>query len=238
MKFIKLIKFIPVYLVSALPIQASSYSFGNAIFSSNSYNSDGSELEEGSDTASIFFELGVFQEAGVEFTPTFGNITEWGDHFISLDSIDYDPSNAGGYFTGGGSFGDSTGQVDNIQAPVGYRVYLWGYETKVVPTTGSDPVDWFLITGDAVGENDWSNEEWVVPDITTTNQSDLERQWTIATANTAIVGSIMGSTGEGEIEVEQTLGGNDIQFAAIPEPSSLMFVLLASLTFFVRRRHS
>ena len=157
---------------------------------------------------------------------------------IGLNTIDFDANNGGGYFTGGGSFGTSTGQIDNTQAPVGYRVYLWGYETKDLPGAGDDPVEWFLVTGDSAGENDWSNEEWVVPDITTTNQSDLERQWTIKNASTAIVGSITGNTGGGDIEFAQVLGENDIQFAAVPEPSSFMLILLASCTLFTRRRIS
>lgn len=216
--------------------EAASYSFGNAIHSSTSYNSDGSLLEEGTDVADVTFELGIFQEGGMEFLPDINNVASWEDNFISLNTVSYNPNVGGGFFTGGGSFGTSTGQIDNTFAPEGYRVYLWGYQSRTVPTDGSS-TDWLLITGD-VGGTEWSNSEWIVPDALTTNQGDLERQWTINTANTAIVGSILGSTGGGDIFDPQTLNPNDLQFAAvvIPEPKSITLILLAGLSILTRRR--
>ncbi len=222
-------------------------------FSSTNYNASSNDLQS-EDTAAVAggnvtFELGIFQNTdGSEFTPELSNIEMWMDRFVPITDADT-PSPTSSYVTSsnisrgfGGTVevGANTNQVQTLESSStggslveGFRVYIWGYDTKTIDETQLP--EWFLVTG--TGTDDQNN--WVLPDSDESNNGTFEKTWDIASATTAVVGRIDDNIGEGEMmDPMSPFGNSDLQFATVPEPSSVLLLLLASTGVLRRRRTS
>ncbi len=220
---------------------ATTIAWGNAILSS-SFNSDGSNLEQGSDTAPVSLQIGIFiSDDGVsEFNPSFENRDQWSDRFVSL-SADGTPnptefdSSTGRIFEEVTFGSQSThDQVSNVVAPVGFQVYIWGYQDQEVDL--STQTDWLLITG-SDGSSNVTDTNWIVPDVSDNDQTNLNLVWDINNSNVVVVGRTNDGVGSGgSFGATPLLGLDDIQFAQIPEPSVISIIGVFLVTIYFRRR--
>ena len=235
--------------------QAGTINWGGAFFTTN-YSADGTNLESGptAEVASgeVMFELGVFQNAdGSEFTPSFGNVKEWNDRWVPFTANDnsttsatseYNTEDGANYFGKIAAVGSSSEQISTVSSSAsggtlvhGFKAYIWGFDSKDV--SGTKQPEWFLVTGTDSAASGASSSNWVVPDSSASNNGTLDIQWDIASASAAIVGRIDDNKGGGEMtDPPELFGPSDHQFATVPEPSSVVLGLLASLTLLRRKR--
>lgn len=201
-------------------VSAASISWGSD-FSSfpipELLNSTGAPLD-----ASYSFEIGSF---GSLFTPTMGNIADWQANWKVFDRS-YDPTpadpndgdpfgwNPGLFFVGvetlnalGGSDSPDANPADVFG--VGEVAYVWAYNSKnIVPGT-----EWALAMDSNNSPTSW---RFAAP-------TDPDSAWSLATVNTAIIGSVNPSP---------LLA---LQTAPVPEPSSAFLLFAAAATHLIRR---
>lgn len=162
--------------------------------------------------------VGVFAPS---FTPTAANRAQWVENWVSFGSTPFD--------TVDNQFNASTTLTDNSLAPQGSQIYIWVTNNNPVP-------EWFIATNDSMDGN--SADDWVVPDISTTNQTTGSMQFDLNEFTLPLVTVLYGKT-------EQQTGGGDftgtptnfgIQTHIIPEPSTTLGLFAALLLTFRRRR--
>jgi len=221
-----------LFLCSGLT-RAATVSWGNAHETQN-YSSDATPLETGS-PGSVMFELGIFETpGGSEFTPTFENRADWQANWKPFTGgvSDYNNPVAGrgaaateeNTFTGLVTFSD-----DAFTA--GRQVYIWGFNQKAETDGGGTFSEWVLFTGT---DNSSPDTNWVIPNGN--GQGQPTRTWDVFNANSAIVGKIPDSTGDGEMTDPGALSFDDLQFATIPEPSAMLLSLLSGVMILRRKR--
>ncbi len=208
-----LLTLIPLSLTLA---PAATIQWGSEVWGDD-YQSDGVTRLDSSFT----FELGTFTSG---FTPTFANYDDWSTNWKRLDSVQYSGQNM--YFTGEVEFIDTDPMAADVQfngqtfAP-GDRAYIWGYNSQssganTEATLISDASTWTLPAGSA-------------------SQGALPVSLRVSNATTPEVGDLpTGSDGEGGYT--NPAGEFDLQTAAVPEPSSMLFVFIGACGLFRRRR--
>ncbi|MEQ1749914.1 MAG: hypothetical protein ABL974_10855, partial [Prosthecobacter sp.] len=161
------------------------------------------------------------------FVPTLGNITEWQDHWKVFDRS-YDPTpadpgdgdpfgwNPGLFFVGvethnalGGSDSPDANPADVFG--VGEVAYLWAYNSKNI-TPGSE---WALVMDSNNSPTSW---QFAAP-------TDPDSAWSLATANTAIIGSVNSSS---VIALQTTP-------VPVPEPGAALLLFATAATHLIRR---
>ena len=224
------------------------------------YSSDATPLETGS-SGSVFFELGIFQDpvTGAEFVPTIENAEDWEMNWVSFtpasgsdtpgESLYNDAVSSRATVLGQNTFGDvvelgsDTNEVASFASPadpsseltVGRQVYIWGFNDQTYDPNAASSPEWILFTG-AEGGSESSDTNWLVPDSTAAGNDSFTFVWDVFNADTAVVGRIFDSDGEGEIDDVVFEGFDDIQLATIPEPSSLLCILTGAIALLLRRR--
>lgn len=235
---------------------AGTINWGGAFYTSN-YNASGTDLQSGptAEVASgeVMYELGIFQNVdGSEFIPTFANASEWNDRWVNLNQSGSSATSAYvglddndevvNYFGGIAAVGASGDQIQTVSSSgsggtvvYGFQAYIWGYDTKDI-SNGARP-EWFLVTGKDGGASGATTNNWLVPDSNASNNGTLDIQWDINSASVAIVGRIDDNIGSGHmLNPSGSLEHSDHQFATVPEPSSVLLTLLASLSLLRRKR--
>jgi hypothetical protein len=237
--------------------QAATINWGGAFFTTN-YSADGTQLETGPTavlaSGEVMYELGIFQNAdGTEFIPTYANADEWAHRWVVFEANDstIDSATSGydetfGYFGNIASMGDRDEQITSVSSSesggnlvTGFQAYIWGFDTKDLD--GPEQPEWFLVTGKDGGATGAATTNWVVPDSSATNNISFDIQWDIASASEAIVGRIDNNIGAGGM-VDPVPGGgfdpSDHQFATVPEPSSIVLLLLGAAGLLRRKRQA
>jgi hypothetical protein len=233
--------------------QAATVNWGGGFFSTN-YSADGTGLEvgqsAGSATGEVMYELGVFQNGdGSEFIPSFANVSEWSDRWVSLvdnngsiaEAISGYNESGFNYFGGAVSFGTTGEQISTVEGSsngdiTGFQAYIWGFDSMDSKDFSSGKAEWFLVTGEDGGSGS-SDSNWVIPDSSASNNGSLAITWDIASASTPIVGRIDNETGAGGmLDPGAGFGNLDHQFAIVPEPSGVALLLLGTLTLLRRKR--
>ena len=171
--------------------------------------------------ATYSFEIGSFGS----FTPTLSNISDWQANWKVFDRS-YDPTpadsgdgdpfgwNPGMFFVGVETLNASGGSDSPDANPtdvfgVGEVAYLWAYNSKsIVP--GSE---WALVMDSNNSPTSW---QFAAP-------TDPDSAWSLATADTAIIGSVNPSS---------VLA---LQTAPVPEPGSAFLLFVAAATHLIRR---
>jgi hypothetical protein len=210
-------------LIMALPAAARTISWFNA-------EGDVLAAADGSSTldASFTFEIGTF---GNSFIPTDQNLHEWSTYWKVFDravtgdgynpTTDYFTSNATLQSNGQSSagFGTSTFATDEV-------AYLWVYNSlNLLPSS-----EWALVRDSS---ND-STSAWAMPVSDVGNPSSLD--WDLFNADSSVFGQVNGFMGGGiYTPISEPLGVAWLQTAAVPEPSSAMFLILTA-TLAMRRR--
>lgn len=229
-------------LAAALPIEAASITW-----SSDYSTSPIPELLDSSGTpldASYSFEIGSFglidplDPLGGYFVPTMANIVDWQANWKVFDRS-YDPTpgdpgdgdpfgwNPGVFFLGeavlnalGGSDSDARSfdyPFDPFVPAVdptdvfgdGEVAYLWAYNSKsIVPGT-----EWALVMDSNHSPTSW---RFTAP-------TDPDSAWNLATADTAIIGSVNPSSAIA------------LQMAPVPEPGSAFLLFAAAASHLIRR---
>ncbi|RYD49214.1 MAG: hypothetical protein EOP85_02070 [Verrucomicrobiaceae bacterium] len=115
------------------------------------------------------FQLGVFSTG---FVPTTANMVDWAANWIPADSSTYNPAvNARSF----GSFHTLTGNVAPFT--VGAKAYVWGRGA------GSANDEWILFRATS----------WTWPAASLTGPSPFPLDWSAATANEVILGTVNAS---------------------------------------------
>lgn len=243
------------FISYSIPCYGTTIVFGGAFFA-DAFSADGTALESGasagSATGEVTFRLGVFVDVdnfGVvsEVTPSLDSVTEFSRTFLGLAVSDFntDPitlddgtTTAPANNFGAGIEFDVTSTLSHIDGTVsavsassiaGFQLYIFGYDT-FPPDISSTEAELFLVTGD----------DFVTPNVNAPGggNSNFPVVVDVNNASTAVIGRIDNGTGEGETEGNPFLGPDGLQFAIVPEPSSLVLVLLSGLSLFRRRRCS
>jgi hypothetical protein len=185
------------------------------------------------------FEIGTFDNS---FLPTWANFDQWAANWRVIDRIfdptpeDPDDGDPEGwnipdqFYTGVVEF-DALGQSASPDADPatyshlqGQQVYLWVYNSKTqVPGT-----EWALITNTGGTGNSFT--EWVIPDPLDNLNS---YEWNLRDADTAIVGGVNETRGGGFFSIDP--GTYNLQTAVVPEPGSLLLLVMACLPMMQRR---
>lgn len=197
----------------------------------NFYNVPGNTLlKEDGVTAldnGFVFEFGTF-EAG--FTPTGNNITNWIDNwkpFARAEAPSINGWNSSiSYFNKSGIL-QLSGQSDQgLSADVfaaGELAYLWVYNDFSI-TDGSQ---WALVTNDSTDLN--PANDWLLP-----NPSEaLPWEYPLSNALNPVWGGLHNVQGGGNFTAPLT--AFTLQTHAVPEPGSVMLVLLAGLAWRIQR---
>ena len=232
--------------------EAGTINWGGA-FNTTNYSADGSALQTGpsagSLTGAVSYELGIFQNAnGTEFIPGANNTGQWSDRWVPFETLAGSSATAKSLYNLGSSYfgniavmGTGNDKIPSVSSSAvggtlvsGFQAYIWGFDTK---TLGLESAEWFLVTGKDGVASGSSTNNWVVPDSNASGNDTFDVQWDIASASIAIVGQINNNKGGGEmVDPLDPFGTSDHQFATIPEPSSVVLSLLASLALLRRKR--
>lgn len=223
------------FLLLSSPSLAATINWGSDV-NSILVTSAGAQLD-----TSFSFEIGTFT---LGFVPTFHNTNQWEANWMVFDRA-FDPTpgdpNDGdpeGWNTIDDFFVSSaqhlgTGASDSTYADpgdvfsMGAVAYLWVYNSKsIVPSS-----EWALVT-DASLTGDTGND-WIFPDP---NDLSGSLEWKLADADMALVGAVNGNRGEGDFTVDP--GVYQIQTHVVPEPGSVMLVMLALFGRAVRRKRN
>ncbi|WP_309386922.1 hypothetical protein [Cerasicoccus frondis] len=108
---------------------------------------------------SYVFYLGTFED----FTPSSENISEWAEHWTTIDAVNYNPQY---------SVFNARHKVSNTD-PTGEQGYIWGVRRS------RENMEWILIT----------DADWTWP---TDGDRERKVNWLVGSATTAIVGYING----------------------------------------------
>ncbi len=232
-------------LFLALPaplLRATEVDWGSIFGDGQMYTSSGNLLNN-----SYTFELGVWANG---FTPTASNVSLWAANWEvisvaaapfsngwnSLDASDpnvNNPSFNNQYFSQRAFFnadGTVTGAGSTVFTP-GQQVYIWAFNTQAV-TPGTE---WALVT--SLTSTSSSDSVWQVPQIDSTGLA-FPLAWSLDNADTAVFGSVYGTSGAGVQNVDPG-PGNTLQtysLSAVPEPGSAVMILVAGLLLRLRRK--
>jgi hypothetical protein len=189
---------------------------------------------------SFSFEIGTFSPG---FIPTFHNTNQWEANWMVFDrafdptpenELDGDPEgwNTIDNFFVGASEHLVTGTSDSLHTTPGAVfnqgtvAYLWVYNSKsIVPSS-----EWALVTDSALTGDTGNN--WIFPDPNDPPGTSYE--WKLGDADLAIVGAVNGNRGEGTFTVDP--GAYQIQTHVVPEPGSVILVMLSLVGWAVRRK--
>ena len=183
-------------------------------------DSEGNALD-----GSFTFQLGFFQDS---FTPTVGNTADWATYWEVFDQADYNTEV--GYFTGSaGVNGDGTSTSTFASPTISFtneQAYIWVFNSQTPGTS----TEWFLAT----------DPSWVFP-VGNDDCCDPSPplQWSLSDLDNGDVAPVWGAqtdqTGAGDYSVTNPLF--DLQtFVIVPEPGSLMLVVITACGFTLRRK--
>ena len=192
------------------------------------FDSVGSSLDD-----SFSFELGTFNSG---FTPTAGNLSDWGANWHVLDRVTAPEANGWNSGTGifSGNMAFDTGMVSlsadanpSYAFVTGSQIYLWAYNEQTL-TAGNE---WALVTRTA--DVDFSFQAWSIPDSSEPINSSL----LLSDADTVIYGGVNNIQGPGTYDTGAAPSSFALQTHAIPEPSSAL-LLSVGLLLAVRRKRA
>ncbi len=192
------------------------------------FDSLGSSLDD-----SFSFELGTFNSG---FTPTAGNLAEWGDNWHVLDRVTAPEANGWnsgtGVFSGNMAFDAGMVSLSADADPsysfiTGNQIYLWAYNVQTLAAGN----EWALVTRTAdVG---FAFQAWSIPDSSESINSSL----LLSDADTVIYGGVNNIQGPGTYDTGAAPSSFALQTHAIPEPSSAL-LLSVGLLLTVRRKRA
>ncbi len=218
----KLLCCLSVFLGGILQSQAAVTLVWVSEVGLESFQSTGTDRVDSTFTA----DLGIFRNG---FLPVESNQHEWLTNWQPLGTSAY--NEVDDYFSG------TAVLTSNTAAPEGARVYIW-LKGEADPVDGSQ--EWYVAT--RVNAN--PDLDWVIPDVSQTDQTDRPKYFEISNINytglTVPFGNTPTSTGIG-METGTPTGGWSVQtqtYFPVPEPSTAVLGVLALCGGLVRRRRS
>lgn len=223
-------------LTLSIPATASTIFWGS-LSPDNLYDSTGTALDSG-----FIFELGTFDTTG-GWTPTSSNMSEWLGRWMLFDRADtgsgWDANNQAldnqvdHTATGGSTAPEANATHVFLE---GAQAYLWVYDSQDF-VQGSE---WALIYDNNKLTNIFGNSAvpseqyvaWQFPDPAL--QSGESFDWQTRDLDTAIFGGVNDVQGDGSFTVNP--GVFTIQTHVVPEPGSVLFLLVAAGAGLLRSR--
>lgn len=197
----------------------------------NFYNTPGNTLLQHDGVTALDngfkFEFGTFETG---FTPTTHNITQWIDNwkpFARAEAPSINGWNSSiSYFNKSGIL-QLSGQSDQgLSADVfaaGELGYLWVYNVFSITDGGQ----WALVTNDSSDGN--AANDWLMP----SPSEALPWEFPLSNALNPVWGGLHNVQGGGDFTAP--LAAFTLQTHAVPEPGSVMLILLAGLAWRIQR---
>ena len=208
-------------LVAGLAVSEGATLYWGGALGATNYQSDGF-----TDIDNLVIAAGTFGET---FQPSHDNVHEWENHWKQLDTAEY----AAEF----GFFSAKHDLPDNGTFAQGEKVYFWVYNT----TEMAEGSEWALVT----------NDSWEIPAASEPipspsgppSSKTLPVEWWITDSGTRqVYGGLEDERAPGGSFVEPPSGSFSLQthtvITPIPEPNTLVLLLVAGCGVFARRRRS